>query len=64
MFFPALKVFTALIRPIVPTEIRSSVSTPDNGKDENIISNVMLGISDNDFKSGGEYDLILGLVFA
>lgn len=35
-----------------------------NGKDENIISNVMLGISDNDFKSGGEYDLILGLVFA
>ena len=30
----------------------------------NIISNVMLGLSECEIKSGGEYDLILGTVFA
>ncbi len=35
-----------------------------NGNAENIINNVMLGISERELLSGGEYDLILGAVFA
>lgn len=35
-----------------------------NGNEENIIDNVMLGMTEKDVRSGGEYDLILGTVFA
>lgn len=35
-----------------------------NGTSVNIINNVMLGIAEREFMSGGEYDLILGTVFA
>ena len=35
-----------------------------NGETENIIDNVMLGMTEKDVRSGGEYDLILGTVFA
>ena len=35
-----------------------------NGNNENIIDNVMLGMTEKDVRSGGEYDLILGTVFA
>lgn len=35
-----------------------------NGEAENIIDNVMLGITERDVRCGGEYDLILGTVFA
>ncbi len=35
-----------------------------NGKTENIIDNVMLGMTERGVRCGGEYDLILGTVFA